>query len=179
MEGDTTALRPASARPLSDTFTCTADCMKDLKYFWLAAHGVRDIECDSMPIFRKLKVCSVGNDYCQKLNPVIYISLVVIRERIICYWFELHWIFAYMTVGWCRKSQGLNGPAPKGVLMTDGWGWRAIPQHTLIPSLQGQYQGIIGFADSQDEILLRAHYDSAGFKSGQKSQNDKITVLHI
>ncbi len=39
--------------------------------------------------------------------------------------------------------------------MTDGWGRRAIPQRTLIPSLQEQYQGIIGFADSQDEILLR------------------------
>ena len=39
--------------------------------------------------------------------------------------------------------------------MTDGWGRRAIPQRTLIPSLQEQYQGIIGFADSQNEILLR------------------------
>ncbi len=39
--------------------------------------------------------------------------------------------------------------------MTDGWGGRAIPQHKLIPSLQEQCQGIIGFADSQNEILLR------------------------
>ena len=37
----------------------------------------------------------------------------------------------------------------KGVLMTDGWGNRAIPEHKLIPPLHKQRQGIVGFADSQ------------------------------
>ena len=67
-------------------------------------------------------------------------------------------MFAYVTVGWCRNIKGLDGPAPKGVLMTDDRGSRAVPQHKLIPSLHKQWQGIVGFADSRNEILLQVCY---------------------
>ena len=46
----------------------------------------------------------------------------------------------------------------KGVLMTDDWGGRAITQHKLIPPLHKQRQGIVGFADSQNKILLPVCY---------------------
>ena len=46
----------------------------------------------------------------------------------------------------------------KGVLMTDGWGGRAITQHKLIPPLHKQRQGIVGFADSRNKILLPVCY---------------------
>ena len=42
--------------------------------------------------------------------------------------------------------------------MTDGWGGMAIKQHKLIPPLHKQRQGIVGFADSQNEILLPVRY---------------------
>ena len=42
--------------------------------------------------------------------------------------------------------------------MTDGWGNRAITQHKLIPPLHKQTQGIVGFAESQNEILLPLCY---------------------
>ena len=67
--------------------------------------------------------------------------------------------FAYVTIGRCRNAKGLNGPAPKErVLMTDGWGGRAITQHKLIPPLHKQRQGVVGFADSRNEILLPVCY---------------------
>ena len=77
---------------------------------------------------------------------------------IFCYCFDLI-EFAYVTVGRCRNVEGLNGPAPKErVLMTDGWGGRAITQHKLIPPLHKQRQGIVGFSDSRNEILLPVCY---------------------
>ena len=93
------------------------------------------------------------------LNPVTYISLITwVRKDDICYCFDLI-EFAYVTVGRCRNVKGLNGPAPKErVLMTDGWGGRAIPQHKLIPPLHKQRQGIVGFSDSRNEILLPVCY---------------------
>jgi len=42
--------------------------------------------------------------------------------------------------------------------MTDGWGGRAITQHKLIPPLHKQRQGVVGFADSRNEILLPVCY---------------------
>ena len=52
----------------------------------------------------------------------------------------------------CRRFELVQ--LQKGVLMTDGWGGRAITQHKLIPPLHKQRQGIVGFADSRNEILL-------------------------
>ena len=71
----------------------------------------------------------------------------------------LNWICicGSRTASKCQRFKWSSSKRER-VLMTDGWGGRAIPQHKLIPPLHKQRQGIVGFSDSRNEILLPVCY---------------------
>ena len=78
------------------------------------------------------------------------------KDNLLLLWINLNvclcdsrMVSKYQRFGWSSSKESSH----------NGWlGSMAVPQHKLIPSLRKQWKGIVGFADSRNEILLQVCY---------------------